>query len=464
MSIDLDQSTSRTDDGVRPPLRAFLADVSNRTGDPLEGAALAEMAGYSVADAKAEGWSDIFAAVTSVPANLERESTSTGLERKHLRRGALMRGLTYTLPVLALWAIFPRPITIPEIRFLALLVVLSWGGSMATSHVVGSWLPGDAVRAWRIAGIVATTAVLIAMASGGYLMSRGLLGPVTVLVGGIQVLYFFCASPLMLREQNPDLGVFAVLGAAAGGGALVMSKQPEPFAHAATQALTLLAAVCLILPAALMAREGHLAGQQPRRAGYNVHILTRDVVAFGAYGVMFGCLVLWVPIVDPSSPASLLSLVVIAGIAGAEVSVTHMRQRTDQLLARTFDPRRFVPSARRRILAAVSWYVVPVGLATAGLAVLLTDGPAADPAVVMGAATVFLFGGIQVLSLIGMSLHGIRRVSLAITVCTSTLMALTPLVVSQEDLVRLFLGVLSVLAVLLLVLVLRLGSHPINFL
>ena len=82
----------------------------------------------------------------------------------------------------------------------------------------------------------------------------------------------------------------------------------------------------------------------------------------------------------------------------------------------------------------MSWYVVPVGLATAGLAVLLTDGPVADPAVVMGAATVFLFGGIQVLSLIGMSLHGIRRVSLAITVCTSMLMVLTPLVASPEDL------------------------------
>ena len=450
---------------ARPSLGEFLAGVSSRTGDPLEGAALAEMSGYSVADARLEGWSDIFAAAAAVPSELDRGSSAPVVRRRHVRRSALARGLTYTLPVLSIWALLPRPISTAEIRFLAVLVVLSWGGSMAATHVIGSVLPGNALRAWRIAGLIATTMVLMTVLSGGYLLLTGVLGLTAVVVGAIQVLYFFCASPLMLREHNLGLGAAAVLGASAGLAATEMTLRPD--ASAAPESVLVLravAAACLVLPAPLLVRQVKRARRELRRPGFGMQVLARDVAAFGAYGLMFGCLVLWIPIVDPSSPASILSLVVIAGISGAEVAVADMRRRTDRLLERVFDPRRFAPRARRRILAAAGMYVVPIGLATFGLALLVTDGPVTAPATLMAGLTVCLMGGIQVLSLIGMSLHGIRQVSLAITLCASMLMVLTPFVTRREDLIVLFLGVLATLAVLLVVQVLRLGGHPINFL
>jgi hypothetical protein len=451
--------------GTRPSLREFLAAVSSRTGDPLEGAALAEMSGYSVADAQAEGWSDIFAAARAVPVEIERETVSRRPDREHAGRRALLRGLTYTLPVIALWSIFPWPITSVEVIFLALLVVLSWGGSMASSHVVGSWLPGDGFRAWKIAILVATMAALVAGVAGGVLVHRELIGSTAAVVGAIQVVYFFSASPLMLREHNPGLVVAAVVGATAGAAALLASRpEPSPFAQpGVVDSLRMVAGECLVVPALLLVRQCWESSRVSRTPGYTVNIVRRDVVAFGSYGVMFGCLVLWIPIINPSSPASILNLVVIGGIACAEVAVTIMRERSDDLLEQQFDASTFVPRARRLIAGGVAMYVVPVGLATAALALFLSHLSMPTPAMILATLTVIGLGAVQVLSLIGMSLHGIRQVALAITVCSLALIALTPFVDTSVGLIALYLGVLTVLGGTLFIVVMRLGSHPINF-
>ena len=449
----------------RPSLREFLASVSSRTGDPLEGAALAEMSGYGDVDAQAEGWPDVFAAAREVPVDIERESLSHRPERRHAGRHALLRGLTYTLPVIALWSIFPWPVTPVEVSFLALLVVLSWGGSMASSHVVGAWLPGDAYKGWRIAILVATTATLLTGAAGGVLLRSELIGSTAALVGCIQVVYFFSASPLMLRKHNPGLVIAAVIGATAGASALLASMpEPSPFAQPGiVDGLRMVAGECLVVPALLLVRQCWESSRVSRTPGYTVNIVRRDVVAFGSYGVMFGCLVLWIPIINPSSPAAVLNLVVIGGIACAEVAVTIMRERSDDLLDLQFDASTFVPRARRIIAVGAGMYVVPVGLATAALAMFLSHMTTPSTAMILATLTVIGLGAVQVLSLIAMSLHGIRQVALAITVCSLSLIALTPFVETSVSLIALYLGVLTVLGGTLIIVVMRLGSHPINF-
>ncbi len=450
---------------TRPSLREFLSGVSSRTGEPLEGAALAEMSGYSVADAQAEGWPDIFAAASEVPIAVEHDSLKNRPQRASAGRRALLRGLTYTLPVVALWSIFPWPVTPPEAAFLALLVVMSWGGSMASSHVVGSWLPGDGFRAWKIAILVATAATLLAGAAGGMLVRWQPFGSAAAIVGAIQVVYFFSASPLMLREHNPGLVVAAVVGATAGAGALLASMpERSPFSQpAAVDSLRMVAAECLVVPALLLGRQCWESSRIPRTPGFAVNIVRRDVAAFGSYGVMFGCLVLWIPIINPSSPAAVLNLVVIGGIAAAEVAVTIMRERSDALLAQPFEATTFAPSARRLITRGIAMYVVPVGLATVALAAFLSHMSTPSRAMILATLTVILLGGVQVLCLIGMSLHGIRPVALAISTCSLALMAMTPFVDSSFGLIALYLGVLTVLGATLLITVMRLGTHPINF-
>lgn len=454
------------DHDPRPPLRDFLTTFGSRTGEPLEAAALAEMSGYSVDDARAEGWPDLFAAAADHRLQVDRDAWSDQPAPGHPFARAFLRGLTYTAPVLALWAIFPRPITSGEIRFLALLVVLSWGGSMASSHVVGSWLPGDESRGWRIAIAVVGTAVLVTGVAGGVLLTLGEIGQLAALVGVIQVLYFFSASPLMLRARNPGMGVVALVGAAAGVGSLLASL-PEPSAFSNPDAaanLRVVAAVCLVLPALLLLVQARRSMRATPIPGYAVIPERRDVAAFGAYGVMFGCLVLWVPIVYPSSPASILNLVVIGGIAVAEVAVTLMRERAHRLLLQPFDAQHFAPSARRLILAAACCYVLPVAIGTTALVVVLTGAALPSTGLILAGLTVLNLGAIQVLSLIGMSLHGIRPVAAAISVCSAALLVGTPLVEGSLNQIELYLGVLTVLGVLLLAVVMRLGGHPINFL
>ncbi|HYO19078.1 MAG TPA: hypothetical protein VES02_10505 [Dermatophilaceae bacterium] len=451
----------------RPTLREFLAGFTSRTGDPLEGAALAEMSGYTVADAREQGWPDIFAAARAVPVDVEAEPWSHGPGRRHPGSRALLRGLTYTLPVVALWAIFPWPVTRTEIGFLALLVVLSWGGSMASSHVVGAWLPGDARKGWRIAIAVVMTATLLTAVASGVMVRQGLLTSVVAVVGCVQVIYFFSASPLMLREHNPGLVVAAVVGATAGAAALLASlPEPSPLAHPeAVDVLRMVAGECLVVPAMLLVRQAWESSRVPGTPGYSVHIVRRDVVAFGAYGVMFGCLVLWIPVVRPSAPASILNLVIVGGIALAEVAVTILRERSDALLARPFDAGTFARNARRLIVSGVFMYVVPVALVTATLAVVLSHGSNVPPAAaVMAALTVICLGAVQVLSLIGMTLYGIRQVAMAISVGTLALMGMTPFMSTSIELSALYLAVLVALGAVLLAVVMRVGSHPINFL
>ncbi len=447
----------------RLSLGEFLEAVRSRTGDHYEACALAEMAGYSVEDAQEEGWSDIFVAGRRTPVVLEVDPPAPRSVRGDELSRSFLRGLTYTAPVLAMWSILPHPMANPEMLFLGLAVVLSWGGSMASNHVVGEWMWSDRSIAWKLALRIATAAFLIAVLTGVVLAREDGIGDQAAVVGAIQVLYFFSASPLMLRKSNTPLAVISLVGATAGGLILLADSQlvsglAQPWFP---EVLPLVAVACLVAPSALLVRQALMARATP--TGRRALPVRRDTVAFGAYGVMFGCLILWAPIVAPGSLLTVLSVVVIGGIAFAEVAVTRIHQRNDDLLDARFDPTAFARRARRIVLTGAAVYVVPVGLMTAALAGAVVGFTMPDVSTALPALAVMGLGAVQVLSLIGMSLHGIRQVAAAISVCAVVLLTLTPTALAGSvSVVMLYFIVVSMLALVLAVLVLRLASHPIN--
>jgi hypothetical protein len=197
---------------------------------------------------------------------------------------------------------------------------------------------------------------------------------------------------------------------------------------------------------------------------YRVDAMFRDTLSFGAYGTMFGCLVLWGPLVAPDSSATLLSFVIVGGIAFAEVAVARVRQRADRLLAEPFAPAAFVARARLIVMAGVLWYVVPITVATLLAAAWMVLGAGTDVGLALAIPAVICLGAAQVISLIGMALNGIRQVAVVITACTLGLLTMTPAADVAIDQISLYLATMVVLDLALLAVALRLAHHPINHL
>lgn len=449
----------------RESLHGFLAGARSRTGDALEPAALAEMAGYTALDARAEGWPDIFQLSASVPL---RTDESADRDAEDLERtsawAAFLRGLTYVAPVVAIWSLFPSPIAAGEVTFLALAVGLSWGGSMASSTVVGAWLPCDAARAWRIALRTAVLATGIAAAAGLVLASRGSIGMQAAVVGILQVVYFFSASPMMLSRRRALLGVIACTGAIAGAISLLdpaWADQQWLAGLTGQQLLHEVAAGCLVLPAFVLV--GQVVDTRGAERGPAAVVDSRDVLAFGAYGISFALLILWGPVVLPGSALTMLTLVIVAGIPFAEVAVTLVRRQADALLDRGYDGDSFARRARTLVLTGCAAYVVPVGLGVL-VAVSLVGGSEPVSVRVMAVLAVVGLGTAQMLSLIGMSVHAIRSCAAAITTCAASLLIATILLDGTRDLLTAYLTSLAVLCVWLLVIVMRVSAHPFNLL
>ena len=454
-----------TDPMTRPSLSAFLVGTRSRTGDPYEIAALAEMSGYTVDDAVTEGWPDIFAAARSLPTvRGDAEGLGDDPNRSPLSLGsALLRGLIYTAPVLTMWSIFPRSVTPLEVRYVALLVVLSWGGSMMSNYVVGEWFWTDERVGWKLASTVAFVAVVVACVLGSSLLAFGVIGAGVALVGAVQVTYFFCASPLMLRKRYASLGFFAILGATAGVTSMLaeLTGSPRLLAIDAAAHLDAIAVACLIAPAGLLARQTLLASRA-HVPGRSASLSRRQSAAFGSYGLMFGCLVLWGPVVAPSSLTTVLMVVIVGGIGFAEVVVASIRNRIDALLALEFETQRFTRQAQGVLVTGVAMYVVPVAFATVALTVLVTGPSAPTLSVIMSVATVVGLGAVQILSLIGMALHAIRGVAVAITAGGGVLVLVTPFLTGPSNYVAAFLCVVSALSVILFMISLEQVAQPIN--
>lgn len=443
----------------RPSLRTFLVHTDSRTGERFEAAALAEMAGYTVADAQAAGSPDIFTAALSTPMRLDQRMPKGTLDTSSGLR-AFARGLAYTAPVLAIWALFPSPITQVEVKYLALAVVLSWGGSMAVNHIVGTWIHGDPRAGWRFAAFAAVAATAIAILVGEALVRLEWIGRQTAVIAVLQVVYFFSASPLMLRRGRVVLGLLATIGAFAG---LLLLLEPWPEVvwqwSGAHPTLQLTAAACLAAPGVILIRQA--AAVRHSKVTPRSDVVGRDVVAFGAYGAFFGCLILWGPVVVPGSAVTMLSLVVVAGIAFAEMSVALVRQRLDRLLNRAYDPATFPRRARWIVLSGAAAYVLPAGL---GVMVAFMVAGDNEPLVVRGLSVIAVIGlgAVQVFSLLGMSLHGIRWVSAALTTCGLALLLTTPHLHDAPSLVLGYVIVVVILWIWLMVTVTRLSVHPIN--
>lgn len=457
-----------TEPQERPSLHSFLVGTPSRTGDPYEVAAMAEMSGYSVEDAVREGWPDIFAAAQSLPAvRGDADGAGAGAGERSRRPlslgGALVRGLIYTAPVLTMWSIFPRSVTPMEIRYIALLVVLSWGGSMMSNYVVGEWLWTDRKVAWKLALTVAAAAVVVACVLGWSLTQLGVIGANVAAVGAIQVAYFFCASPLMLRQRYVALGFFAVLGAAAGVTSIAaeLTRSPLLVALDSRLNLSLIAVACLLAPAVLLVRQTLVAARwsEPTRSASLSRPLT---VAFGTYGLMFGCLVLWGPVVAPSSLTTVLMIVIVAGIGFAEVVVAWIRNRTDALLGLSFETQSFASAARSVLVTGVAMYVVPVALATLVLAGFVTGFAAPTLSGLMSVVTVVGLAAVQVLSLIGMAMHAIRGVAMAIAAGGGGLVLVTPFLTGPLTYVAAFLCVVCALSAILFLISLDRVADPMN--
>ncbi len=447
----------------RPSLREFLEATTIRTGERLELTALAEMSGYTGRDAQAAGWPDLFRASAAVPVVVD---SSGGLQQDRPRLPGLRafgQGLLYMAPVLALWSLFPALVTAAEVRFLALVVVVSWGGTMASNHVVGTWLWGDVAVAWRIAVAVAAVATTAVALLSMVLLGQGTISAQVAGVAVLQVVYFFSAGPLMLRKERLAIALACILGATAGL-AVLIGDEAGPLRSGGPDVerfLQGIAAACLIAPSLLLVRQ---AARSRRAApGRPVVVVRRDTVAFAAYGTCFGCLVLWGPVVMPGSTLTMLLFVVVAGIAFAEMAVALVSERAERLLALPYDPRSFPRRARWIVLSGSIAYAVPIGVGLA-LALDLAPTPGGPLLQALAVAAVCAVGTVQMLALIGMSLHGIRPVALGIAACTVLLLAVTWLLHGPVPWLLGYVGVLGVLCVWLLVSVMRLCAHPINFL
>jgi hypothetical protein len=445
----------------RPSLREFLASTPIRTGERLEAAALAEMAGYTVADAQADGWPDVLRASLVSPITVDRVGEPEGTRQQHPGLRAFGRGLVYTAPVLALAGLFPPALNRPELWFLAVVVVLSWGGSMACNHVVGTWCWGDPAVAWRRAVVVAACAVAATVGVSWWLLRGGWITPPVALVGIVQAAYFFTAGPLLLRPERWGMAVIAGVGAAAGLPLVLARVSVVDLPGEAVAMARAVAAASLVAPAVLLVR--HAARSRRSGTGRAVAVVHRDTVAFGAYGASFGCLVLWAPVVVPGSALTMLMLVVVAGICFAELTVALVHQRAGRLLDRDYAPATFPRRARRIVVGGAVAYTVPLG---AILLVVVRVGEAGGwaPVPIGAVFAVWLLGLVQMLSLIGMSVHGIRPVSRAVTCGAVGLLAATAALDGAEMLVLAFGLALGVIAAWLLGCVLRLCVHPINLL
>lgn len=453
-----------TEPQARPSLHSFLVGTPSRTGDPYEVAAMAEMSGYSVEDAVTEGWPDIFAAAQSLPVVRGDADGDGAPSRRSLSLGsAFLRGLIYTAPVLTMWSIFPTPVTPMEIRYIALLVVLSWGGSMMSNYVVGEWLWTDRKVGWKLALTVAVAAIVVACALGWSLTQLGVIGAAVAAVGAIQVAYFFCASPLMLRKRYVALGFFAVLGATAGVTSMAteLTRSPRLLALDSTVNLSAIAVACLLAPAVLLVRQTIVAVRWDD-PGRSASPSRPQAVAFGSYGLMFGCLVLWGPVVAPSSLTTVLMVVIVAGIGFAEVVVAWIRNRADALLGLNFETQSFTHAARSVLVTGVAMYVVPVAVATVVLAGFVTGFAAPTLSVLMSVVTVVGLAAVQVLSLIGMAMHAIRGVAVAITAGGGALVLVTPFLTGPVTYVAAFLCVVSALSAILFLISLERVAAPIN--
>lgn len=439
----------------RLPFAHFLEVTECRTGEPLELAAMAELAGYSDRDAIEAGWPSILdAALATQVKTPAAGGRDPFLDLETIQR-AFIRGLTYTGPVVAMWALFPTSIDRTVMSYLASIVILSWGGSLALTYVTGMTVLANEQAAWRRAALFATLATVLAASIGAGLYVADVISLRVALVGLLQTVYFFCASPLMLRTQYRFLATTAVLGAGAGAFSLFTSS---PSLAGAARVVT---AACLAAPAfklrSLAVTPGEVQ-EQHVRPDY------RDVLSYALYGIAFGLLVLWPSVANATSPTARISLIIICGLAISETAVAYARRRGAKLLAISYHAPSFVSGTRRVISRALALYLIPVALSITFICFRMAQGGQDAHLVVPAGVTVMGLGTVQILSLLCLALHGIRLAAGTLSLFVIVLLSTTPLANEGPSRTALYLAIICGLMISLTMAVRLLSQRPVNYL
>lgn len=439
----------------RLPFAHFLEVTECRSGEPLELAAMAELAGYSDGDALQAGWPSILAAAQATDVKTpDSGGRDPFLDLETIQR-AFIRGLTYTGPVVAMWALFPKSIDRTVMTYLAAIVILSWGGSLALTYVTGMTVLANEQAAWRRAALFATLATVMVATIGAGLYVADIITVRVALVGFLQALYFFCASPLMLRSKYAFLATTAVLGAAAGAFSLFSSS---PGWAGAARVVT---AACLAAPAFELRRLAVTPGEVTEQ---NVRPDHRDVLSYALYGIAFGLLVLWPSVANATSPTARISLIIICGLAISETAVAYARRRGAKLLAVSYHAPSFVTGTRRVIWRALALYLVPVALSILLICTRMAQTGTELQVVIPAGVTVLGLGAVQILSLLCLALHGIRMAAGTLSFFVVVLLGATPLASVGPSRTALYLAIICGLVISLTLAVRLLSQRPVNYL
>lgn len=432
-------------------LEAFLDQTPVRTGRRHELVALAEMAGYGTQDAHDLGHRDLFDAVSARSLREVPNTDSSPPGDEATLRVALLRGLTYLAPALAILSLYPNAPHHAEIVFIVLALALGWAYGQQMTYVVSVRLPIAPRLAWRRAALGASAVVAAILLGAWGLVSLGVFGVTTATLGVLYVVIFAAAGPLMAQPVHRGL---LGSGLAAGIAAALASLTGSVLA---TSAVILM----LVMPLALLALEWARA---PRAPEPGVRIPRSQRTAHATYGLASAALVAWLPIMLHGTSVVTFAAVNLAALAFAEAAVVQMRRLIERMLGHPFRSADFRLMANGVVLRGLLHFIVPIALVTAVLAAWLMQGGLSPRVAGWGVAAVVLLSVVQMLGLILTTLHGVRWAAGGVLVGSVLLWLRAGSSTGPVEALAWYAGILTVLSLALLVFALRRSARPLNYL
>lgn len=432
-------------------LDTFLDETPARTGKGHELVALAEMAGYGTQDANELGHTDLFEAVFSRPLRDVPDVDPSPQGDDATLRVALLRGLTYLAPALAILSLYPSAPRNSEIVFIVLALAFGWAYGQQMTYVVNLRLPVAPRLAWRRASLGAGAVVTAALLGGWALVSLGVFGFPTALIGVLYVVIFAAAGPLMAQPVNR--GLLAV-GLAAGLAAAFAALTDSILARAVV-------ILALLMPLGLLTLAWTRA---PRAPEPGLRIPRSHRIAHATYGLASAALVAWLPIMLHGTSVVTFAAVNLAALAFAEAAVVQMRRLIERMLAHPFRSSDFRIMANGVVLRGMLHFIVPVAAVTGALAAWLIHGGLAPRLAAWGVAAVVLLSVVQMLGLILTTLHGVRWAAGGVLIGSVVLWLRAGSSTGPVESLAWYAGVLAILSMALLLFALRRSARPLNYL
>lgn len=432
-------------------LDAFLDQTPARTGRRHELVARAEMAGFGMQDAHDLGHTDLFDAASARPLRETTDSPTAPQGDEATLRVALLRGLTYLAPALAILSLYPTAPERSEVVFIVLVLALGWAYGQQMTYVVNVRLPVAPRLAWRRASLGALVVVGASLLGAWALVTAGTLGAPTATIGVLYVVIFSASGPLMSRPVHPGL---LAAGLASGLAAAIAVLTGSALASAAVVAT-------LLIPLALLAVAWVRAPHAPSQ---RVPVPRSHRAAHATYGLASAALVAWLPIMLHGTSVVTFAAVNLAALAFAEAAVVQMRRLIERMLGHPFRSADFRLMANGVVLRGLLHFIVPVALVTALLAAWLMDGGLTPRVAAWGVAAVVLLSVVQMLGLILTTLHGVRWAAGGVLVGAVLLWLRAGSVAGSVGSLAWYAGILALLSLALLVFALRRSARPLNYL